>query len=207
MMLSKATSVRDARSAELLAHPEVQAVGVGGSYDNPAEGAIVFFVTKGQSHSDLPAQIDGVRTRIVEGDLFSRRGVISAVDSTANEQSAASPPQVTSTISAPEYERAKVVQQAHAEEWMQQAGVQGVGVTSSVDSPGEAALMIFVIRGAEHPAIPAVIDGLRTRVRESSRFRAGTSGTESRRACRVPLAKKLASRRAPNETALNRRKQ
>jgi hypothetical protein len=202
--MSKATAVRDARSTELLAHPEVQAVGVGASYDNPAEGAIVFFVTKGQLHSDLPPQIDGVRTRIVEGDLFPRRGLISAVDSAANEQSVAAAPQVTSTISAPEYERAKVVHLAHADEWMQQAGVQGVGITSSVDSPGEAALMIFVIRGVEHPAIPAVIDGLRTRVRESSKFRAGTSGAESRRACRVPMAKKVASRRALNDVALNR---
>ena len=33
-----------------------------------------------------------------------------------------------------------------------------------------AALMIFVIRGVEHAPIPAMIDGLRTRVRESSRF-------------------------------------
>ena len=143
----------------------------------------------------------------MEGDLFPRRGLISAVDSAANEQSVAAAPQVTSTISAPEYERAKVVHQAHADEWMQQAGVQGVGITSSVDSPGEAALMIFVIRGAEHPAIPAVIDGLRTRVRESSRFRAGTSGTESQRACRVPMAKKAAGHRISNGAALNWRMQ
>jgi hypothetical protein len=207
--MSKAITVRDARSAELLAYPEVQAVGVGGSYDNPADGAIVFFVTKGQSHADVPMQIDGVRTRIVEGDLFPRRGAISAVDTKADEQAAAATPQVTSTISAAEFERAKVVHQAHADEWMRQAGVQGVGITSSVDSPGEAALMIFVIRGTEHPAIPAVIDGLRTRVRESSKFRAGTSGTEPRGACRVPNTKKtLRSRNISNHAAaLNRRVQ
>ena len=70
------------------------------------------------------------------------------------------------------------------------AGVQGVGVTSSVDAPGEAALMIFVIRGVERAPIPAVIDGLRTRVRESSRFQAGNGGAEPRRTvCRVPAAK------------------
>jgi len=73
---------------------------------------------------------------------------------------------------------------------MKMAGVQGVGVTSSVDSPGEAALMIFVIRGVTRAPIPAVIDGLRTRVRESSRFRAGYRGYEPRgAACRVPAAK------------------
>ena len=47
-----------------------------------------------------------------------------------------------------EMRRAKAVHAAHAKELMSQPGVQGVGITSSVDSPGEAALMIFVIRGA-----------------------------------------------------------
>ena len=32
--------------------------------------------------------------------------------------------------------------------------------------------MIFLIQGVPHPAIPPVIDGLRTRVRESTGFRA-----------------------------------
>jgi hypothetical protein len=55
-----------------------------------------------------------------------------------------------------------------------------------VDSPGEAALIIFVIRGVAHNPIPPVIDGLRTRVRESSRFKAGNGGAEPHRACLVP---------------------
>jgi hypothetical protein len=72
---------------------------------------------------------------------------------------------------------------------MKQAGVQGVGIGSSVDSPGEAALMIFTIRGVPQDPIPAVIDGLRTRVRESSRFRAGSVGSEVQRACKLAPAK------------------
>jgi hypothetical protein len=51
--------------------------------------------------------------------------------------------------------------------------VHRVGITSSIDAPGEAALMIFEIRGAAHGPIPPVIEGVRTRVRESSRFRSG----------------------------------
>ena len=99
-------------------------------------------------------------------------------------------------ISAAEMSRAYTVKTAHAKELMKMAGVQGVGVTSSVDSPGEAALMIFVIRGVERAPIPAVIDGLRTRVRESSRFSAGNGGAEPRRAvCRVPAAKLFALHR------------
>jgi hypothetical protein len=188
-VMQKANAARDAQAPELMAHPEVQAVGVGASYDNPAEPAIVFFVTKGQPHTDIPAQVDGVRTRIVEGDLFAHRGAISAADTTLNEQSVA-PPQAVYSISQAEYERARVVHTAHADAIMQQPGVQGVGISSSVDSPGEAALMIFLIRGATHDAIPPVIDGLRTRVRESSRFRAGYRGGEEYRVCTVPMAKR-----------------
>jgi hypothetical protein len=72
---------------------------------------------------------------------------------------------------------------------MKQAGVQGVGIGSSIDSPGEAALMIFTVRGVPHDPIPAVIDGLRTRVRESSRFRAGTVGINVPRSCKAAPAK------------------
>src|SRR5256884_6517338 len=46
--LQKAVAARDAHARELLAYPEVQAVGVGVSYDNPAEPAILLFVNKGQ---------------------------------------------------------------------------------------------------------------------------------------------------------------
>src|SRR5262249_55477994 len=153
--LQKAVTARDAHAPELLAHPEVQAVGVGVSYDNPNEAAILFFVTKGQARSAIPAQVDGVRTRMVEADLCSRRGVVSAADSSVNEQAGAEP-QVVYPISDAEMSRASVVRTAHVTEWMQRPDVQGVGITSSVDSPGEAALMIFLIRGAEHEAIPPV---------------------------------------------------
>jgi hypothetical protein len=65
--LQKATAARDAHAAELLTHPEVEAAGVGASYDNPAEAAVLLFVTKGLSRTNLPATVDGVRTRIIEG--------------------------------------------------------------------------------------------------------------------------------------------
>jgi len=189
--LQNATNVRDAHGPELMAHPEVQAVGIGPSYDNPAEATIVFFVTKGQPRIDLPQQVDGVRTRIVENDLFAARGLVSATESAALEQSAA-PPQVTYPISQTEVARAKAVQAAHLAELLKQQGVQGVGITSSVDSPGEAALMIYFLRGVERAAVPAVIDGLRTRMREGSPFRADFGGTHPRRGCAVPPAKTIA---------------
>jgi hypothetical protein len=183
--MQKALVTRDAHSAALLAHPEVQAVGVGASFDNPAEAAIVFFVTRGRPRTDIPAQVDGIRTVIVEGDLFVRRGTISTAETASNLQ-AVEPRQLVYALSDAELQRAQVVHSAHAKALMQLPAVQGVGITSSVDSPGEAALMIFLIRGVTYAPIPAAIDGLRTRVRESSRFRAGYRGREPQRTCVVP---------------------
>jgi hypothetical protein len=187
-VLQNATTVRDAHGPELMGHPEVQAVGVGASFDNPSEASIVFFVTRGQSRSDLPLQVDGVRTRVVESDLFAVRGLVSPAESLALEQSAAKP-QLTYLISQSEVARAKVVQAVHQAELLKQPGVQGVGITSSVDSPGEAALLIYLTRGVEHGAIPQVMESLRTRVREGDRFRADFGGAHRRPGCPVPAAK------------------
>jgi hypothetical protein len=187
-VIQNATATRDRRASEMLGYPEVQAVGVGQSYDNPKEAAILFFVTQGESRTNLPTQVDGVRTRIIEQPLFAKRGAISAEDSAMLEKSVATP-QLVYSVSDAEMARAKVVHTAHVEALMKQAGVQGVGIGSSVDSPGEAVLMIFTIRGVPQDPIPAVIDGVRTRVRESSRFRAGSAGSEVQRACKLPPAK------------------
>jgi hypothetical protein len=196
-VMQKATAIRDLHAPELMRYPEVQSIGVGPSYDNPNEPAIVFFVTQGELHTDLPAQVDGVRTRIVEGKLFSKRGAVSAEESATAEKSAAAP-QLVYSVSDAEIARAKLVHTAHVATLRKQPGIQGVGIGSSVDSPGEAALMIFTIRGVPHDPIPAVIDGLRTRVRESSRFRAGTTGPQVQRACKVVPAKAATRTTAAN---------
>jgi hypothetical protein len=187
--LETATAALNAHASEILAHPEVQAAGVGASFDNPADPAILLFVNPGQRRATLPQQIEGIRTRVVEGESFTSRGAVSAEESAALEQSAA-PAQLVYPVSEAEVVRAKVVHAAHADEWMKKSGVQGVGIGSSVDSPGEAALVIFLIRGVAHDAIPPVIDGLRTRVRESSRFRAGFSNLELHRNCSFAAEKK-----------------
>jgi hypothetical protein len=187
--LQKAIGVRDAHAPELLAHPEVQTVGVGGSYDNPGEPAILFFVTKGQPRTNIPPQVEGIGTRIIEGDLFPSRGALTAAESATLEKSVPLP-QMVYTISDSEFFRAKGVHTSHVDELMKQSGVQGVGIGSSVDSPGEAALVIFLIRGVPHDPIPPVIDGLRTRVRESSRFRAGFGDAQPQRGCSIPAARK-----------------
>jgi hypothetical protein len=198
--LQRALVARDRHAPELLGHPEVQAVGVGASYDNPAQAAILLFVTKGQPRTELPLQLDGVRTRIIEGEFFAHRGSLSTDDSAELERSGPAP-QMVYPISDAEVARAKVVHKAHADELMNEAGMQGVGITSSVDSPGEAALLIVTIRGVAHDAIPPVIDGLRTRVRESSRFKAGQGDANARTTCGIP--KVLAAREAQSGKKLN----
>jgi hypothetical protein len=133
-------------------------------------------------------QVEGVRTRIVEGPLFARRGALSPQETAGLEQSVGAGPEVYPT-SETELARAKTVHEAHAQELMSQPGVQGVGVGSSMDAPGDAALVIFLVRGVAHNSIPPVIDGLRTRLRESSRFRAGSGDASQRGACTMPANK------------------
>jgi hypothetical protein len=193
--IQKAAAIRDAHAPELLAPAGVQAVGVGASRDNPSEPAILFFVTAGQPRTNIPTQVEGVRTRIVEGPLFARRGALSAEESASLEQSVGTGLEVY-PISEAEVAKAKSVHEAHAQELMSQPGVQGVGVGSSVDAPGDAALVIFLVRGVAHNSIPPVIDGLRTRLRESSRFRAGSGDASQRGACTMP-ANKIPPRRPP----------
>jgi len=165
-----ALDARDAHAGELLGHPEVLALGVGLSYDRPGKPAVLLFVGRGHSRGDLPAAVGGVRTRVVEVDSMRSRGLLTTGESALAERTAV-PPQYVHPISEAEVERARVVHAARAGGLMRQRGVQGVGISSSADAPGEAALIIFVIKGVPRDPIPSVIDGLRTRVRETGRFR------------------------------------
>jgi hypothetical protein len=166
-----ATEVRDVHAGELLGHPEILALGVGLSYDHPGRPAVLFFVGRGEPRGVLPASVDGVPTRIVEVDSARSRGILTAGESDLAER-AGDRPRFVSPVSGSEVERARVVHRARAAGLMKQRGVQGVGISSSVDAPGEAALIVFVLKGAPRDPIPPVIDGLRTRVRETARFRA-----------------------------------
>jgi hypothetical protein len=193
--MQSATAARDAHADKLLATAGVSGVGVGPSLDYTGKAAVLIFVTPGTAHASLPAELDGVRTRIVETSSESARGILNTEDTA----SLAPPPAAFAVTSLPAAEivRAKAAHGANVAAWMEQPGVQGFGVASSVDSPGEAALMIFLIRGAAHNSIPPVIDGVRTRVRESSRFHAGLDGLRPGRGCSVPKPKNAAPGAAP----------
>jgi hypothetical protein len=184
--LAQAQHARDMHAPELLSNPYILAVGVGHSIDHPGEPAVILVTNPGASPSPLPSQLDGIATRIVQGSATSPRGIFDT------DAAARIAPVVDSfavnSISDEELVRAKAVHTAHAAALMKQAGIQGVGITSSGDSPGEAALMIFVIRSVVRNPIPPVIDGVRTRIRESSRFTAGQRVTQIAKACPVSSA-------------------
>jgi hypothetical protein len=182
--LAQAQHARDMHAPELLANPYVQAMGVGASIDHPGELAVIVVVNPAAPPVAIPAQLDGIATRIVQANGTSPAGIFD-MDAAARVAPVVDTFAVSS-ISKVEMARAVAVHSAHANALMKQSGVQGVGITSSADAPGQAALMIFVIRGVQRNPIPAVIDGLRTRVRESSRFTAGNRGTETVNGCHVP---------------------
>jgi hypothetical protein len=199
--LAPAVTARNLHANELLANPYVRAVGVGASVDHPGEPAVLLIVDPGQSRTELPALLDGIRTRIVQRGTETPRGVLDEMQSAhlaANGEEFS-----VSSLSPEQVAQAKAVHAAHVDEWMKKPEVQGFGITSSADAPGEAALMIFVIRGVAHDPIPPVIDGLRTRVRESSPFRAGFSDAPARSACAVPAIGKLQSKPASDSSHMN----
>ena len=189
--LAQAERARDLHAPELLANPYIQAIGVGASIDHPGEPAVVLVVNPGQIPTALPDELEGVATRVVNGSAAGPHGVFEM--DAATRIAPVVDTFAVSAIPQEELTRAKAVHAAHASELMKQPGVQGVGITSSADAPGEAALMIFVVRGVPRNPIPVSIDGLRTRVRESSRFTAGQRGTETISGCQVPTAKSSTS--------------
>jgi hypothetical protein len=183
--ITVAQRARDIHAPELLANPYIQAIGVGKSIDHPGEPAIILVVNAGQIPTPLPTELEGVATRVVSTTAAVAPHGIFDLDAAAHIAPVADTFAVSS-ISSSEMARAKTVHAAHVDQLLKQTGVQGVGITSSANAPGEAALMIFTIRGIAHDPIPAVIDGLRTRVRESSRFTAGQRGEQTGNGCPAP---------------------
>jgi hypothetical protein len=180
-----AAMIRDLHAPELLANSVIDAIGVGRSYDRPGQAAILLFVNSRGSLEGLPRSIAGVSTRVIQGDSWASRGALTSEES-AHLLVGTAEPQLVHTLRPGELQRAKTVQEAHQAEFLGRPEVVGVGIASSVDAPGEAALLIYVNHGASVGAIPAEIDGLRTRVRETSRFVAGRDSNAASHGCRVP---------------------
>jgi hypothetical protein len=145
----RVTVVQRSRAVALMKDPAISSVTVGASADSPEEGALVISASKALSAS-IPPVIDGVRTRLIFEDGGGGQPTIGEL----------------------QISRATAVKEAHVAEWMGKPGIQGVGVSLSLDNPTETAISIYVVKGAAHPPIPAVIDGVRTRIFEGDRFKA-----------------------------------
>lgn len=134
--------------AMMSGEPAIRSIEVGASADGPGESALVIEVS-GVPSKPIPAVVDGVRTRVVYA------------------QGVAAP-----SITIQDVNRTAAIKQANEQSVMGQKGIQGIGVGRSDDNPGETAIVVFTIKGEAHPPIPAVMDGVRTKIVEGDRFRA-----------------------------------
>jgi hypothetical protein len=164
---AKATETAGRYATQLMANPEVKGVAVGRSQDEPGRAAVVIYVKSLPNPASFPAQLDGVRTRIT---LISASGSVNVVPAVA--------------VSEAEVARVAAIKQQHAEQLLRgNPAIFGVGVGTSEDSPGEAAVVLFVDKDMSYTP-PTVLDGARIKVRRSDRFRAwGWNERQQPRAC------------------------
>jgi len=149
---ARVTGAKERNANHLLENAAISDVSVGASADNPEQGALVITVREPTS---VPATIDGVRTRVIYSTQPSPRPSVADIN------------------------HAAIINEAHIPSLMSQSGIQGVGVGVSDDNTAEPAMVIYVITGVQHPPIPAVIAGLRTKIVEGDRFRAFGWGKEA----------------------------
>ena len=142
-----ATSAMQRHMSALNGDPAIKSVAVGASFDNPGEGAVVIEVI-GATKTLIPATFDGVRTRVIYAGGAPPAIAHAAIDSST------------------------AVLRAHQDTYMSQRGIQGMGVGASDDNPAETAIVIYTITGVAHDPIPAVIDGVRTKIIDGTPFQA-----------------------------------
>ena len=175
--------------ARMLIHPSAGILGVamGKSSDHPGEAAVILYVDESMGVA-APATVDGVRTVVISTN--ARAVAFGSAPQTAIEYG-------TPLLQAAQLNAAIAAKQQIAHSLMKQnPAFFGVGVGQSLDSPREAALVIYVDRKRVPAALPATIDGLRARYIVMDRLhvtRAYASPIQSRSHC-MP-------RPAPNQAA------
>ena len=168
--VQRATAVKLRHEVMLMSDPAVIGVGVGASDDNRDEAALVLYVDREKTLAAIPVQIDGVRTKVIATDRFH---------ATSDQEQAAnmSPPE--EALSDAEVARATTAKEKHANRLMSDPAILGVGVGRSTDDRSQAALVIYVDKDVASRAIPTQIDGVRTKVIRTDRFRAYGWGKQS----------------------------
>jgi hypothetical protein len=168
-------------AAATLRSARVLAVGPGVSADDPGRGAVLVYVDRAQPSVTVPGTIAGVRTVVVPADPEAMNGGPAAW------------PAATITpgirLSAGALASARTIAERLGPQIMQAPAVFGVGVTQSLDSPEEAALLVLVDSDAsrletarvlqqlnsptdaETAGLPATLGGLRVRYLTMHRLR------------------------------------
>lgn len=167
--VQRATTVKARHEVRLMGDLAVIGVGVGASDDNPGEAALVLYVDREKTHAPIPAEIEGVRTKVIVTDRFH---------ATTNQQSA-NVSQPEEALSDAEVSRATAAKEKHAERLMSDPAILAVGVGRSTDDPSQGALVIYIDKTFASRSIPAQIDGVRTKVIRTDRFRAYGWGKHS----------------------------
>ena len=167
--IARAAAAKRAVDSQLLTGNALGAIEIGNSDDAPGEAALLIYVNAGGSHRPIPAQIHGVRTKIV----------------TTQGTSPAEAPVSTSPLrlTADELSLSAAVKNKHASFLLHQPGVIGVGVGASMDAAGESAVIVYLENGMPSTPIPATLDGRRTRLITTDRFRTFGWGHEHRPVC------------------------
>jgi hypothetical protein len=146
----RVSAAREKNAALLMRDPAITSVAAGASGDSPGEGALVIHAS-GATRAPVPAVVDGVRTKIAASQAgLNQLPVLRSED----------------------FDHAVAVKENHVADLIAQPGIQGVGVGRSDDNPAEPAIVIYVVTGVSHPAIPPTFDGVRTKIVEGDRFRA-----------------------------------
>lgn len=169
--VAHAADVSNRRATRLMANPDVAGIAVGRSQDAPDSAAVIIYVKSIPEPGAFPAELEGVRTKIVP------------VSEAEARSTSASAPGVTA-LSQQEVARVSAVKEQWAQRLMREnPAVFGVGVGASEDSPGEAAVSVFIDKDMSYTPPPA-LDGARTRVVRADRFRAwGWNEHQQPRSC------------------------
>src|SRR5215472_7431360 len=165
---NRVADVRARHAPMLLQDSAIASVEIGASEDSPGEGALVIQVSA-TPKTTIPAVMDGVRTKIVSQNAGRGRAPVLAGE---------------------DIDRTTAVKESHAAALMSQPGIQGIGVGRSSDNPSETAVVIYVVRGQDHPPIPQLLDGVRTKIVEGDRFRAFDWGKNTRPATKTNCVKR-----------------
>jgi len=145
-----------AAQARAMVNPSLGILGVaaGKSNDHPGEAAVIVYVDENMTVS-VPAEVGGVRTMVIPANAQAV-----AFGSAPLTNSAAG----NAPLAASELARAIAVKQQLSRTLMRRnPAFFGIGVGRSLDSPKEAALVIFVDRKHLPEQLPQTVAGMRTR--------------------------------------------